>query len=168
MNLLYKKVRGVVAATLMLGAAVFANNVYAQSSTSQAPPAQQGAAAKTDFSDAEIKQFADANNRLMAVQQEGEKVMLNILQEEKVEVEKFNELAKAYQEQKLEEVSATPEEMAAFNKAAQRIMEMQPTIQRDVEQAIVKDGMSLEKYEQIMLAYQQSPVLQAKVHKMME
>lgn len=168
----YKKIKRTIIAALMVSALAFPYNTFAQAIKNKAaqnviPQAAQQAPT-IDFSDAEIKQFADANNRLMAVQQEGEKVMLSILKEEKVEVEKFNVFAKAYQEQKLEEIEATPEELAALNKVAQRIIELQPTIQQDVEKAIVKDGMTLEKYEQIMLAYQNSPALQQKVHKMME
>lgn len=161
------KLKRAVAAALLVGAVAFAESTFAQTATTPLPKAQEKGAA-TDFTDAEIKQFAEANNRLMAVQQEGEKVMMNILKEEKVEVEKFNEFAKAYQEQRLEEVKATPEELAALNKVAQRVIELQPTIQRDVQQAIVKDGMTMEKYEQIMLAYQNDASLQEKVHKMME
>ncbi len=160
-----KNLKRAVAAALMVGTVAFAENAFAQAATTPLPKAQ---AATADFTDAEIKQFAEANNRLMAVQQEGEKVMMDILKEEKVEVEKFNEFAKAYQEQRLDEVKATPEELAALNKVAERVIELQPTIQRDVQQAIVKDGMTMEKYEQIMLAYQNDATLQEKVHKMME
>lgn len=132
-----------------------------------APPAQQGQV-QQNFSDAELQQFADANNRLMGIQQKGEQAMMNILQEEKISVDKFNELAQAHQQQKLNEVQATPEEMAAFNKAAQRMIELQPTMQKEVEAAIQKDGLSMQKYEQIMMAYRQDPALQQRVAEMMQ
>ncbi|MCC9165228.1 DUF4168 domain-containing protein [Pontibacter harenae] len=140
--------------------------VFAQNSTQL--PQQQQQQVQTDYSDKEIKQFVDANTRLMDVQAESEKVMMTILQEEKLEVNKFNELAQAHQQQQLQEAEATPEEMAAFNKAAQRMIEMQPEVQQKVEKAIVKDGLTMEKYEQMLLAYQQSPAVQAKVNQMMQ
>lgn len=93
--------------------------------------------------------------------------MLGILQEENLSIDKFNEMAQAHQQQKLAEVGATAEEMAAFNKAAQRMVDMQPEMQKEVEAAIQKDGMSLEKYEQIMMVYRQDPALQEKVNQMM-
>lgn len=88
------------------------------------PPAQQGQT-QQNFTDAELQQFADASARLMAVQQEGEKKMMGILQEENLSIDKFNEMAQAHQQQQLDQVEATTEEKAAFNKAAQRMIEMQ-------------------------------------------
>ena len=158
------KLKGAAIAALVIGFTAFGTSAVAQQAT---PPAQQQGAAPQDFSDADLKQFADASSRLMAVQQEGEKTMMGILEEEKLSVEKFNEMAQAHQQQKLAEVGATPEEMASFNKAAQRMMELQPAMQKDVETAIQKDGMTLEKYEQIMMVYQQDPSLQERVNKLM-
>ncbi|MCC9136576.1 DUF4168 domain-containing protein [Pontibacter silvestris] len=159
------KLKGAAVAAFIFGSVSFGSSAFAQTT----PPAQQQQQqqVKTDFSEAELKQFAEANTRLMDIQKETEKKMLSVLEEENLSVEKFNEMAQAHQQQKLTEVEATPEQMAAFNKAAQRIMEMQPTMQQDVETAIKKDGMSLEQYEQIMLAYQQSPAVQEKVNKLM-
>ncbi len=130
------------------------------------PPAQQGQT-QQNFTDAELQQFADASARLMAVQQEGEKKMMGILQEENLSIDKFNEMAQAHQQQQLDQVEATTEEKAAFNKAAQRMIEMQPEMQKNVEAAIQKDGMSLDKYEQIMIAYRQNEALQQRVNEMM-
>lgn len=162
MNFMHK-LKGVAFAALVLGAALAAPPAVAQQQTT--PQAQQG---QQNFSDADLQQFADASTRLMAVQQEGEKAMLNILQEEKLSVDKFNEMAQAHQQQQLDQVQATAEEKAAFNKAAQRMMEMQPALQKDVEEAIQKDGMSLDKYEQIMIAYRQDPALQQRIDELMQ
>ena len=159
---LINKLKGAAIAALILGFSATGTVAVAQQIT---PPAQQGV--QQNFSDADLKQFADASNRLMAIQQEGEKKMIAILQEEKLSIDKFNEMAMAHQLQKIDEVQATAEEKAAFNKAAQRMMEMQPAMQKQVEDAIRKDGMSLEKYEQIMMAYRQNPALQEKVNKIM-
>lgn len=155
--------KSLIGASFILCASVISTAAFAQQPT---PPAQQQAP-KQNFSDSELKQFADASTRLMTVQKSGEQKMMKILEEEKLGIDKFNEMAQAHQQQKLNEVNATPAEMAAFNKAAQRMMEMQPQMQKEVEQAIQKDGMTLEKYEQMMLAYQQDQALQEKINKMM-
>jgi hypothetical protein len=94
--------------------------------------------------------------------------MVAVVEEEKLSVEKFTEMAKAHQQQKLDAVTATAEEKAAFNKAAQRIMAMQPEIEQNMQQAIEKEGITLDKFEQIMLAYQQNAAIQARVQKMLE
>jgi len=157
------KLRATAVAVLMLaitGAGAFAQ----QTTTPQTQPQQQ---AKQDFTDAEVKQFADANMRLMTMQKESETKMTGILEEEKLGLDKFNEMAKAHQQQKLTEVKATPEEFAAFNRAAQRIVEMQPALQQQAEEAIKKDGMTVEKYQAMVAVYQQDPSLQEKVNKLM-
>lgn len=159
------KLKGAFVAMLTVGLLGISEGTFAQATppTQQATPQQT----KSDFTDAELKQFIDANARLMTIQQEGEKTMLGILEEEKLTVEKFNTMAVAHQQQKLMEVGATAEELAAFNKAAERLMKLQPDMQKNAEAAIVKDGMKIERYEQIMLAYQQNPTVQEKVNKMM-
>ncbi|ARS37177.1 DUF4168 domain-containing protein [Pontibacter actiniarum] len=160
---LKNKLKATAVAVLLLGTSAFGGAAMAQQTT---PPAQQGQT-QQNFTDAELQQFADASARLMAVQQEGEKKMMGILQEENLSIDKFNEMAQAHQQQQLDQVEATTEEKAAFNKAAQRMIEMQPEMQKNVEAAIQKDGMSLDKYEQIMIAYRQNEALQQRVNEMM-
>jgi hemerythrin superfamily protein len=169
MNIIHK-LKATAVAGLIVGCVSMAGTAEAQQknppkqqTTPQAAPQQQ----QQDISDADLKLFVDASTRLMELQQANEKVMLTILEEEKLSVETFNTLAQAHQQQKLAEAEATAEEKAAFNKAVQRMMEMQPDIEKNMQQAIQKDGMSMERYEQIMLAYQQNPTIQAKVQKMM-
>lgn len=157
------KLKGALVAMLTVGLLSFSETTLAQATPPTPQTGQQQT--KSDFSDAELKQFIEANKRLMVIQQEGEKVMLNILQEEKLDMEKFNAMAMAQQQQT--EVAATAEEKAAFKKAADRMMTLQPDMQKKAETAILKDGMKLELYEQIMLAYQQNPAVQEKVNKMM-
>ena len=168
MTTLNKKLKGFAVAILAVGATTISTGAFAQQKPQAAQPKTEQATPATSFTDAELKQFAQANGRLMVVQKDGEKAMLAILAEEKLSVEKFTEMAKAHQQQKINEVNATPEEFAAFNKSAQRMMALQPTMEQDMEKAIVKDGMTIEKYEQIMLAFKQDPAVQAKVQRLME
>ncbi|MFD2513846.1 DUF4168 domain-containing protein [Pontibacter locisalis] len=160
---LSNRIKGAVAAAFMVGVFFSGTTAKAQQVT---PPVQQQT--QQNFTDKELKQFADASTRLMDIQRKGEEKMMKILQEEKLDVNKFNEMAQAHQQGKLTDTQATPQEMTAFNKAAQRMMEMQPELQKEVEVAIQKDGMSLDKYEQIMAAYRQDPALQERLNKMMD
>src|SRR5690606_38343927 len=115
MNLFHKKLKGFAVTLLAVGACSISGAAVAQQKplpkTEQATPA-------TSFTDAELKQFANANNRLLEIQKEGEKAMLAILSEEKLSVEKFSEMAQAHQQQKINEVKATEAEFAAFNRSA--------------------------------------------------
>ncbi|WP_299705854.1 DUF4168 domain-containing protein [uncultured Pontibacter sp.] len=162
MNLIHK-LKATTVAGLVIGMVAFGGNAEAQQATPQKAPQQQTQA----ISDADIKLFVDASTRLMDLQQQSEQAMMTILEEEKLSVDKFNELAQAHQQQKLAEAEGTAEEKAAFNKSIQRMMEMQPEIEKNMQTAIQKDGMTMERYEQIMMAYQQDPAVQAKIQKMM-
>lgn len=167
MNFLHK-LKATAVAGLIVGMVATAGTAEAQQKNlpkQQTTP--QTAPKQAAISDADIKLFVDASTRLMELQQQSEQAMLGILQEEKLSVEKFNDLAQAHQQQKLAEAEATAEEKAAFNKAIQRMMEMQPDIEKNLQTAIQKDGMTVERYEQIMLAYQQDPAVQAKIQKLM-
>ncbi|MBR9998134.1 MAG: DUF4168 domain-containing protein [Cyclobacteriaceae bacterium] len=65
-----------------------------------------------------------------------------------------------------EELSDTDPEK--FNKATEKVMEIQEETNAEVENAIEDSGINLEKYKEMMLAYQQSPEVQAKVHQILE
>ncbi len=163
-----KRAKGIIAAAsvamfLCVGHAAFAQEAPAQGNTST-----QSQLKTEDISDDDLKQFVQASAKAAAVQEESQKAMIAVVEEEKLTVEKFTEMAKAHQQQKLDAVQATPEEKAAFSKAAQRIMEMQPQVEQSMTQAIEKEGMSLEKFEQIMLAYQQNAAVQARVQKLLD
>jgi len=161
-----QKVKGAFAALAVVACTSFGQAAFAQ----QAPPAQGNtqSAEKQDFSDAELKQFVQASAKAMEIQEQSQKTMVAVLEEEKLSVEKFTQMAQAHQQQKLDDVKATPEELTAFNKVAQKFMEMQPKIEQDLQQAVKDTGISLEKFEQIMIAYQENPAIQAKVQKLAE
>ncbi len=173
-----KSVKGTIAAASVVLCICFGSAARAQQAPTQQAPTQQAPAQgnkeaqpqlKTeDISDNDLRQFVQASARAAAVQEESQKAMVAVVEEEKLSVEKFTEMAKAHQQQKLDSVAATAEEKAAFNKAAQRIMAMQPEIEQNMQQAIEKEGITLDKFEQLMLAYQQNAAIQARVQKMLE
>jgi hypothetical protein len=168
MNFIHK-LKATVVAGLVLGIVSISGTAEAQQANPPKQTIPQNAQQQQTkpISDGDIKLFVDASTRLMELQQESEQAMLTILEEEKISIDKFNTLAQAHQQQKLAEAEGTAEEKAAFNKAVQRMMAMQPDIEKNMQQAIQKDGMTVERYEQIMMAYQQDPAVQAKIQKLM-
>ncbi|MBD0258070.1 MAG: DUF4168 domain-containing protein [Cytophagales bacterium] len=163
-----KSVKGTIAAASVVLCICFGSAARAQQSPAQGNKEAQPQLKTEDISDNDLRQFVQASARAAAVQEESQKAMVAVVEEEKLSVEKFTEMAKAHQQQKLDAVSATAEEKAAFSKAAERIMAMQPEIEQNMQQAIQKEGITLDKFEQIMLAYQQNPAIQARVQKMLE
>jgi nucleoid-associated protein YgaU len=165
---LMKSVKGTIAVASVVLSMCFGNAALAQQAPAQGNKEAQPELKTEDISDNDLRQFVQASAKAAAVQEESQKAMVAVVEEEKLSVEKFTEMAKAHQQQKLDSVPATAEEKAAFNKAAQRIMAMQPQIEQNMQQAIEKEGISLGKFEQIMLAYQQNAAIQARVQKMLE
>ncbi len=133
----------------------------------QQMPPQQQQQAPTDVSDDELKLFVDASKEVSKIQQENEADMINAIEEEDLNVQQFNEIMSAQQGQEVEN-EASAEEMAAFNNAAQKIMKIQEDMQQDIEKVLNDQGMEPERYQAIMMAYQQDPELQQKINTMMQ
>ncbi len=136
---------------------LFAVVVFAQ----QQMPMPQQQEVSTDFSEEEIETFVEANLDVTKVQQEAEKKAMGIIEENDLELERFNEIVAIQQGQSDEE--ASPEEMEAFNAAAQEIMANNQETQSKMIAALDKHDISQEKYQQIMMAYQQDEEFRKKV-----
>nr|WP_255709896.1 DUF4168 domain-containing protein [Pontibacter harenae] len=89
--------------------------------------------------------------------------MIDIIKEEDLEVSRFNEIAQAHRQQTIDELEVSEEEMTSFNNAAQQIVEMQPTAKQEVDDAIEAEGLTVERYEEILEAYEKDPEVKAKV-----
>lgn len=129
----------------------------------QAAPQQE---VKEDFSDDEIKTFIKANERIVQVQQEGEQKMMEAIEGEDIDVDRFNQILMSRQNPD-QETDASPEELTAFSKAAEKVMEVQKELEEKAVKAVEEEGMAIEDYQQIMMAYQQSPKVQQQVEKIM-
>ncbi|WP_051049923.1 DUF4168 domain-containing protein [Nafulsella turpanensis] len=124
---------------------------------------------KTDFSDDELEQFVDVYIKANEIRMENETVMMQAIEEEEnIDLAKFNEILMARQQQQnISEIDATAEEMAAFNKAAQKIMEVQQEAQKEISQ-LIEEEIGQQTYQQIGMAYQQDPELQQEINQLLE
>jgi hypothetical protein len=132
--------------------------VFAQQ---QMPMPQQQQEVTTDYSSDEIETFVEANLEVTKVQQEAEKTAMGIIEENDLQLDRFNEIVAIQQGQSDEEVS--PEEMQAFNAAAQKIMANNKETQSKMVAALENYNISQEKYQKIMMAYQQDEEFRMKV-----
>lgn len=129
---------------------------------------QQQQELNTDFSDQELEQFVAVFKKANEIQQKNEEVMIQAIEGEDLELERFNEiLVSRQQQQSAEDIGASAEEMAAFNQAAEKIMSVQQEAQAEIQQ-VIEDELGMEKYQQIVIAYQQDPEVQEKVNQMLE
>lgn len=131
------------------------------------PDAGQQQEVKEDFTDEELKLFLKANKSVAMVQQGAEQKMIQAIEEEEMDINRFNEIANAQQDPQAEP-DFTEEEMATFTKAAEKVMAVQRETQSEVAEAVESEGMEFNDYQQIMMAYQSSPVVQEKLTKLIE
>ncbi len=120
------------------------------------------------FTDDELEKFAGAVMQVMTIQQEGQAEMIGIIEEHGMTVERFNEIMMQAQEMPLEQVEATEEEKETYLEAIEKIDEIQIGLEEELVEAIEEEGLSIEKYEEIMQEYQQNPELQQLIQQMLQ
>ncbi|WP_224995537.1 DUF4168 domain-containing protein [Cesiribacter sp. SM1] len=129
---------------------------------------QQQQPVREDFSDAELEKFADVYVQVVEIQQQSEAEMLKAIEDENLDINRFNEILQAQQQrQDAGEIDATADEMASFNNAAQKIMGVQQETETEMKQVIEQD-LGVDTYQQIIVAYQQSPDVQQKVNELLQ
>jgi flagellar biosynthesis/type III secretory pathway chaperone len=125
------------------------------------PMPQQQQEVSTDYSNDEIETFVEANLDVTKVQQNAQKKAMTIIEKNNLEIDRFNEIVAIQQGQSDEE--ASPEEMQAFNAAAQKIMANNKETQSKMVAVLKNYDISQEKYQKIMMAYQQDEEFRMKV-----
>lgn len=139
-----------------------ATNANAQSTTPQQPTQQQ--AVKTDYPDSQLKLFLDVNQKLQPLQQSTQQNIIKSIESSGLTVDKFRTIAQSKQTGTNEKISAA--DSTAFNKAAEDIMKEKNKADSQMVTVIKKEGMDLETFQGIAMAYQQSPEFQQKINKM--
>lgn len=134
----------------------------------EAEPQQEQQEVRDNFSNEELEKFVDVYVQVVEIQQENEAVMVKAIEEENLDMNRFNEILQAQQQKvSAEEINATADEMASFNNAAQKIMVVQQGANTEMQQIIEKD-LGLDTYEQIVVAYQQNPEIQQRVNELLQ
>lgn len=124
-------------------------------------------AIREDFSDDELKSFVKANEKVMAIQMESEQKLIKAIEDEGLTVERFNEILEQQRDPtRGSETSA--DELASFNNAAQMILDENEKIEKQMATSVEEEGIDIATYKQIMIAYQQRPDLQVRVHEILK
>jgi hypothetical protein len=118
---------------------------------------------KTDYTDAELKQFVDAVSKVMVLQEEGQLQMVATIEENDLSLERFNEMITEAQVKGPDNLDATDKEITAFNKSLGEVQILQMQLQEQMLQAIALEGLDIDKYQQIMEAYDADPVVKEKI-----
>jgi len=116
-----------------------------------------------DFSEEDYAKFVKINKELIPIQQQAEGEMVKAIADNDLDVERFQELAQAQQSGNITAVSDDPEEIAKFNEAGQKVLDVQQKAQDDIKKKIGENQMDLEKFQNISMAYNQSEKVRNKI-----
>ncbi len=120
------------------------------------------------FSDEKLEKFANAVTQVINLQQQGQTEMIEAIEENGLTVERFNEINMQAQQMPLEDIEASEEEMENFQLANQAVERVQMQLEEVLIGTIEEEGLTIEKYEEIMGEYQQNPELQQRIQELMQ
>jgi len=147
--------------SLLFVVAVGTASVTAQST---AMPQQQE---KIEVSDAELNQFADVFQKMRMMNQEAQKEMMTVVQEKDFELQRFNEIHQANMDPE-KEIETTNAEDKKYKAVVSELEEMQPELQKKMQEVISESDLSMERYQQLAMALQSDAALQQRLQAMMK
>lgn len=122
-----------------------------------------GAYAQTnEVSDSELNKFADAYINIQMQNQEAQQEMMTVIQQEGLEVERFNEIQQAVMDPNAKN-DATEDEMKKHAKVTAKFEQMQPELERRAKEGIESKGLTFERFQQLATVIQNDVNLQQKL-----
>lgn len=128
---------------------------------------QQQQQQQIDVDDSEMKQFALAFAEIQSVDQEIQEEMVGAVEEEGLDVQRFNEILNAQQDPN-QEVDANEDELKQFASANQEIEKIQSKAQEKMQKVIEDSDLTIQRYQEIMGAVRSNPELQQKLQEHIE
>lgn len=118
------------------------------------------------LSEKDMEQFAEVFIDIQAISEDAREGMVAALDEVGMSVDRFNEIQQMAQDPS-SDLTLSDEEEEQLNQANQSIQGIQMDAQQKMQQAILDNGMSVEKYQEIAMQVQTNPDLQQKIQAMM-
>jgi len=118
-------------------------------------------------SDNEVKQFVSAVKEVQVISQESQQNMLKAVEESGFTRQRFNQIYTGMQDPDTD-VDADDEEMAKFNKVNTKIVSIQTEAQQKMEKEILKQDLTIERYQEINMKLQNDPELMQKVQALLQ
>lgn len=153
-----------IATSLFFTAVLGSVTAVAQTPQQMSPQQQQQ---KVEVNDEELTKFAKAYQGIVMVNQQAQQKMVQVVEDGGFDVERFNEIHQASQDPN-KEVEVSSEEQEKHKTVITEIEGMQGEFQKDMEKVIEKEGLSLQRYEQLAMALQTDTELQQRLQKLMQ
>ena len=116
--------------------------------------------------DQELNKFANAYQAVQVENQKAQQEMVAMIEESGLDVEKFQKIQKAQMNPNTE-VEATEKELTAHKQVMAEIQAMQPKLQSEMEGLIKKQGLTMQRYQEVAAAIQTNQELQQQLQAIM-
>ncbi|UGU17787.1 DUF4168 domain-containing protein [Sinomicrobium kalidii] len=117
---------------------------------------------KVEVSDSELGKIATAFQGVQEINVQAQQKMMETVKDNGFEIDRFNELFKASQSQE-KNLEASAEEKEKFGVVMSKMQEMQSGFQKEMEEVITKEGISLDRYQEVAVALQTDAELQKRL-----
>lgn len=144
-----KKITGLLLFFVLLG-----SNVFAQEKEQK-------------VTNNELTTFASVFEKLQAANEEAQQKMVLVVENEGLEMKRFNEIHVAFVNSNMES-NATKEELQKHKNAMEKIQKMQTELQLKMDGIVKKSGLSTKKYQRIALALKDNTALRDRYKKLTE
>lgn len=127
------------------------------------------AVAQEKVSDVELGNFANAVMSIQTINMEAQSTMMEVVSKSGFELDRFNEIYQAAMTEDAQTLSSlTEEETKKFEGILERFDAMQAVFQKQMEAAVVKEDISLERFDTIAEMMENDFALQTRLQTLME
>ncbi len=123
-------------------------------------------AQENKITDAELNKWANAYQKVQMQNQEAQQQMMMMIQDEGMELQRFNEIQQASMNPN-QKGDATEAEIKKHKSITDKIEKMRPALEKKATEAIESTGMSIERYQEIAAVIQQDQDLQQRLQQIM-
>jgi len=151
--------------TTVLFSLFVAGSLFAQGQQQpQMPPQQQNLPTSSDVSDQEITQLGNAVEALEPIQNETQEKIKTAVEGEDLSFERFQQMMMAMQNpQMAQQVDITDEEKSKIQTLQPTLMQIQTEARQQMSAKIEENGLTMQRYQQIIMGAQQDPELMSRV-----
>lgn len=118
-------------------------------------------------SDDELKLFAAAFIEVQEIDHQAQEEMMGAVEGSGLTVDRYNEIQQS-QHMPDQDANATEEEMESYEKANENIGAIQASAQQEMIEKIEDEGLSINRYQEIMMAVQNDMQLQEKLQEYLQ
>jgi tetrahydromethanopterin S-methyltransferase subunit G len=160
---------------LLIGSSVLAFlltgslSAQAQAPKPTAPSSQPQTAPQTQISSAELEKFARSLKQLLAIEQGANQQIVQAIGQSGLSQQRFVELYKAQRNPSNQPTQkVTPQEKQQFDKALTSLSDIQQKAETQMKEVLQKEGLQIERFNQIEAQVRQDTQLQQKVRQMIQ